>query len=164
AGDLRLKYCVESPPRGIGPALHPMLLECDFRGRVLWMSHHARIALRDPEYLSDAIIRRNPTSPAARTACISPLLLWAVWESPVSVLIGSKTVETEPGETKDLLRIQSRLSLHFLHLLRLERHLFARAQQRRGRGGRKAVRQIEMERQRLGRELHTGVGQALAAI
>jgi signal transduction histidine kinase len=62
------------------------------------------------------------------------------------------------------LRIQSRLSLHFLHLLRLERRLSARAQQRRGRGGRKAVRQIEMERQRLGRELHTGVGQALAAI
>jgi signal transduction histidine kinase len=62
------------------------------------------------------------------------------------------------------LGIQSRLSLHFLHLLRLERRLSARAQQRRGRGGRKAVRQIEMERQRLGRELHTGVGQALAAI
>ena len=93
-----------------------------------------------------------------------PLLFWPVWESPGSVVIWAEAVEAEPVETRDLLRIQSRLSLHFLHLLRLERRLFARAQQRRGRGGRKAVRQIELERQRLGRELHTGVGQALAAI
>jgi signal transduction histidine kinase len=33
-----------------------------------------------------------------------------------------------------------------------------------GTGLRIAVRQIELERQRLGRELHTGVGQMLAAI
>lgn len=38
------------------------------------------------------------------------------------------------------------------------------APQRRARGGSIAVRQIEMERRRLGRELHTGVGQLLAAI
>ena len=103
-----------------------MLLECDFRGRVLWMSDHTRIALRDPEYLSDAFILPNPAPSAARTARISPLLLWVVWESPVSVLIGAKAVEAEPGETKELLRIQTRLSLHFLHLLRLERRLFVR--------------------------------------
>jgi two-component system NarL family sensor kinase len=35
---------------------------------------------------------------------------------------------------------------------------------RRGRAGRRAVRQIERERRRLARELHTGVGQLLAAI
>jgi two-component system NarL family sensor kinase len=34
----------------------------------------------------------------------------------------------------------------------------------RGRAGRRAARHIERERQRLGRELHTGVGQLLAAI
>src|SRR5207253_1569628 len=67
-------------------------------------------------------------------------------------------------ETRDLLGIQQRLTVHFLQLLGLERRLFDRAQQRRGRGGRKAVHQIEMERKRLGRELHTGVGQMLAAI
>ena len=159
-----MNYCVESPSRGKGPVACPMLLECDFRGRVLWMSNRTRIVLRNPEYLSDAIIRRNPLPHATRAGEISPLFLWAVWESPGSVVIGAEAVEAEPVETRDLLRIQSRLSLHFLHLLRLERRLFVRAQQRRGRGGRKAVRQIEMERQRLGRELHTGVGQALAAI
>jgi signal transduction histidine kinase len=141
-----------------------MLLECDFRGRVLWMSNRTRIVLRNPECLSDALIRHNPPERATRAGGIWPLLLWSVWESPGSVIIGAEAVEAEPVETRDLLRIQSRFSLHFLHLLRLERRLFVRAQQRRGRGGRKAVRQIEMERQRLGRELHTGVGQALAAI
>jgi len=159
-----LNYCVETASRRKGPVACPMLLECDFHGRVLWMSNRTRIVLRNPEYLSDAIIRPNPLPRANRAAEISPLFLWAVWESPGSVVIGAETAETQPGETRDLLRIQSRLSLHFLHLLRLERRLFVRAQQRRGRGGRKAVRQIEMERQRLGRELHTGVGQALAAI
>jgi len=49
------------------------------------------------------------------------------------------------------------------HLQRTERALFEMAQRRRSRG-RRAVRQIEHERQRLGRELHTGVGQMLAAI
>ena len=95
---------------------------------------------------------------------ISPLCFWTVWESRDSVLIAVQVVEREPRETRDLLRLQRRLTLHFFRLLGLERLLSARAQLRRGRGGRKAVRQIEMERQRLGRELHTGVGQGLAAI
>jgi signal transduction histidine kinase len=50
------------------------------------------------------------------------------------------------------------------HCFRLEaaqRSLHARARRGRGAG---AARQIERERQRLGRDLHTGVGQSLAAI
>jgi len=141
-----------------------MLLECDFRGRVLWMSDRTQIVLRNPEYLSDAITRPDSLPRTARTGGVSPLFLRAVWEPSGSVVVGVEAVEAEPVETRDLLRVQSRFSLHFLHLLRLERRLFVRAQQRRSRGGRKAVRQIELERQRLGRELHTGVGQALAAI
>ena len=80
------------------------------------------------------------------------------------MLIGAHSVEAQLRETTDLLGLQSRLSLHFLRLLGLERRLSAKAQYQRGRGGRSAVRQIEMERRRLGRELHTGVGQMLAAI
>jgi hypothetical protein len=133
---------VESASRRKGPVACPMLLECDFRGRVLWMSNRTRIVLRNPECLSDALIRHNPPERATRAGGIWPLLLWSVWESPGSVIIGAEAVEAEPVETRDLLRIQSRFSLHFLHLLRLERRLFVRAQQRRGRGGRKAVRQI----------------------
>jgi len=49
-------------------------------------------------------------------------------------------------------------------LQRAERDLSIFARQRRQGNGRGAVRQIELERQRLGRELHTGLGQMLAAI
>jgi two-component system NarL family sensor kinase len=72
-------------------------------------------------------------------------------------------VDGEPKETKDISAPQRRLTGYFPRLLGLRR-LFGSAQRRRERGGRIAVRQIEMERQRLGRELHTGIGQMLAAI
>jgi two-component system NarL family sensor kinase len=45
-----------------------------------------------------------------------------------------------------------------------ERQLAGAARQKRGDAGRNTTRQLELERQRIARELHTGVGQALAAI
>ena len=45
-----------------------------------------------------------------------------------------------------------------------ERNLYVRAQRKRRGNGRSAIRQVERERQRLGRDLHTGVGQTLSAI
>jgi two-component system NarL family sensor kinase len=57
-------------------------------------------------------------------------------------------VDGEPKETKEISAPQKRRG----------------AQRRRHSGGRQAIHQIEMERQRLGRELHTEVGQMLAAI
>jgi two-component system NarL family sensor kinase len=92
---------------------------------------------------------------------VAHLRLWRVRESPNNMLIGALPSEGEPNETRDLLAFRRRLIGHFLRLLGLQRRLFASSQRRRGRN---AVRQIEMERQRLGRELHTGVGQMLAAI
>jgi len=73
-------------------------------------------------------------------------------------------VPSQPTDNEDLSALQKRLTEHFQQLMRLEKRLFATAQQGRGRGGSRAVRQVELERQRLGRELHTGVGQMLAAI
>jgi signal transduction histidine kinase len=147
-----------------GPVECPLLLECNFLGRVLWMSNRTRLALRNPTHLSEAIVRGNPPAGPNTEIEISPLRFWTVWESRESVLIAVQVAGAEPGETKDLLHLQRRLTFHFFRLMGLERLLFARAQVRRGRGGLKAVRQIEMERRRLGRELHTGVGQGLAAI
>jgi len=63
-----------------------------------------------------------------------------------------------------LLRLENSLLRHCLRLQRAERDLSIFARQRRQGNGRGAVRQIELERQRLGRELHTGLGQMLAAI
>ena len=69
----------------------------------------------------------------------------------------------EPRETKEDSEGERRLAGYFLRLPGLRR-LFDSAQRRRERAGRIAVRQIERERQRLGLELHTGIGQMLAAI
>ena len=157
-----MNYGVESASMHEGSVACPFLLECDFHGRVLWMSNRTRMVLRNPEHLLEAIVRRNRLPHATGEIEVALLRFWRVWESRDSVLIGAQAVPVEPLETLDLLVLQRRLTNHLLQLLRLERRLFATAQQRRG-GGR-AVRQIEMERQRLGRELHTGAGQMLAAI
>src|SRR5262249_15018863 len=60
-------------------------------------------------------------------------------------------------------RLESSLVQKFFRLLRQEQILSRLARNRRT-GGRRANQLIEWERQRLGRELHTGVGQMLAAI
>lgn len=63
-----------------------------------------------------------------------------------------------------LLAVQSRLVGHYFRLQSAERRLADWMQAARPPAGIVAVRQIEKERERLGRELHTGVGQLLAAI
>jgi signal transduction histidine kinase len=67
-------------------------------------------------------------------------------------------------EVTSLLLVQCKFLTHYFHLERVERSLAGRVRQQRHGGGVKAIQQIERERQRLGRELHTGVGQMLAAI
>lgn len=62
------------------------------------------------------------------------------------------------------MRLSRPRALHDLRLQLAERDLSSFAPDRRRRIGRATVRQIDLERQRLGRELHTGVGQTLVAI
>ena len=138
----------------------PMLLECDSLGRVLWMSERTGECLHNPANLVDVL--RRPATPRS-VPVAGTLRFWLVWEFRNRLVIGAQIVEQDGG-TRDLVAIQKRLSIHFLQLLEFERRLSVSAQFRRGSGARRAVRQIELERQRLGRELHTGVGQLLAAI
>jgi signal transduction histidine kinase len=63
-----------------------------------------------------------------------------------------------------LLKLQSDFVGHHFRLQAAERNLSARARRVRRQDGSAVVRQIELERQRLARELHTGIGQMLAAI
>jgi two-component system NarL family sensor kinase len=67
-------------------------------------------------------------------------------------------------QTAALLSLETSLLRHCLRLQRAERDLSTFARQRRSGSGRAAQRQIELDRQRLGRELHTGLGQMLVAI
>jgi two-component system NarL family sensor kinase len=60
--------------------------------------------------------------------------------------------------------MQERLGERFAHLERSERRLRQLAAVSRKMAARAAKLQVEKERQRLGRELHTGVGQLLAAV
>jgi two-component system NarL family sensor kinase len=68
----------------------------------------------------------------------------------------------EPGLI--LIELENRLLQRLVRLQGVEARLWKTVARRRSRTGRRAVRQIERERKRLGRELHTGVGQLLAAI
>jgi signal transduction histidine kinase len=68
------------------------------------------------------------------------------------------------GLTLSLIQLEQMLITRLNRLQGLEAQVSTMAARRRGPGGRRAVRQIELDRQRLGRELHTGVGQLLAAI
>jgi signal transduction histidine kinase len=67
-------------------------------------------------------------------------------------------------EAGGLLQLQSRLIQHYFQLQRAERNLSSLTQATKPAAGMSAVRQVEMERERLGRDLHTGVGQLLVAI
>jgi two-component system NarL family sensor kinase len=120
-----------------------MLLECDSCGHLLWMSERSRLALGRAENLRDAIPAGTRCQPDA----------WM----PVAESAGRE-------ETAALLRLESSLLRHCLRLQSAERDLSTFVRQLRRGSGRGAVRQIELERQRLGRELHTGLGQMLAAI
>ena len=78
--------------------------------------------------------------------------------------IGDKLCMALNEEAGGLLALQSSLVKHYFRLQEAARGLSIRAESlQRGTGG-GAIRQIELERQRLGRELHTGLGQLLAAI
>lgn len=63
-----------------------------------------------------------------------------------------------------LLGLQLALVRGYFRLQRAERRLFEQVSRRRRGGSRGTARRLELERQRLGRELHTGAGQMLAAI
>ena len=63
-----------------------------------------------------------------------------------------------------LVQLECRQVERLQRLSAAERQLAGTVRQKRGAKGRNAVRILELERQRIARELHTGVGQALAAI
>jgi signal transduction histidine kinase len=146
-----------------GQIIFPMLLECDHVGRVVWMSRRARTILREPKQLLDILAVKELGRPIFYGIEISTLRFWSICEFRDTVLIGLVGTARIP-ENQDLAALNRNLVGNFFRLLTIERRLFERARRRRSGVGKSAVMQVELERQRLGRELHTGVGQMLAAI
>jgi signal transduction histidine kinase len=141
-----------------------VLLECDTDGRIAWMSPEAQTVFGAAGSLADAVRAVTPSlgervhsRPAAR---FSPRFrtggsLWITAE-----LAGWAG---ESARDRSLLSLQSGLLLHYFRLQQAERELSGRTRHMR-RQTVPTVIQLDRERQRLGRELHTGVGQMLAAI
>lgn len=145
-----------------GQVVFPMLLECDHVGRVLWMSRWTRIILREPKQLLDILAVKTLTHPVYGLP-VSTQSSWHILKFRDTVLIGLVGTTAIP-EAQDLNSLHRSMEVNFFRLLKVERRLYERTRRRRAGAGKSAVRQIELERQRLGRELHTGVGQMLAAI
>jgi len=147
-----------------GNIVTPLLIECDLTGKVLWMSQGARDLLGDPAHLTDLVGITVPVG-RGRRARVYASQFCRVWESRDSVLLNVRLPEIPDAGAVDFQPLESRLFQKFFRLVVQERRLFDNARKRGKPGsGRTAIRQIELERQRLARELHTGVGQTLAAI
>jgi signal transduction histidine kinase len=125
-------------------------MECDLRSRVLTVSERTSQAIEKAHGLTG---RDAPARQFLEFSCVLGARgrLW----------IGARPADAPRRHGSGLAPLEGSLLRHCFRLMAAERDLHARV--RRGRSG-GAVRQIERERQRLGRDLHTGVGQLLAAI
>ncbi len=135
-----------------------MLLECDLNGRIVWMSDQTRTVLGD----AGNVVATFSAYPSHQ---YSTLRFTRIWTSHDRLLLSGEISENDVDwHGIALLRLQTNLLEHFFRLQALERSLSARTRRLLRRGRTTTIRQLELERQRLGRELHTGVGQLLAAI
>ena len=130
----------------------PFLLGCDRQGCVVWISAYAQSELGARENIAAEFAGWIRTGAGYR--------VWPVLALPDRLLIGAQA----ESEGKNTVRIEDRILRHYSRLQRAERELSARVGGRGNRSGYRAARQIELERQRLGRELHTSAGQMLVAI
>jgi signal transduction histidine kinase len=156
-----LSQRLETSPFDGDHVRYPFLLVCDAQGRVLWMSENTRAALGDAQNLMGTI--PSQLFGSAADPLLAELCLTRIWEGGGRVLLGARPLEV-PQENAVLLRLEGNLLRNYIRLQAAEQILSIRARERRGAGSRNPIQQIEAERQRLGRELHTSVGQILSAI
>jgi len=139
---------------GSKPALaQTFLLSCDRQGRVLWISEYTQSELGATVSLQAGFVRRLRAGASFR--------VWPVIQLPDALIVGAQAERDTPSDNG---RIEDRIVHNHRRLERAERELSARVKSKPNGNRGKVVRQMELERQRLGRELHTSVGQMLAAI
>lgn len=170
----------------VRPQSHPLFLECDTGGKVLWMNRGAReqfgsarnvfdwlpaknvaqarrlLAGEEPVMEICAESLRRPEGKLLLPVCFSRVLYYdhRVW---LSARVGESVSEVEQHAAGGLRDIHERVLGHYFRLQKVQEKLKAAGMRRRGER-QTALRLLEEERARLGRELHAGVGQALAGI
>ncbi len=164
-----MNHPLEAEPAGRGgAAANPLIFECDRQGGVRWMSEQARTVFGEVPNITDALrnvapsgIRAFLSLPAA--ARFTPILQHgdSVWISAELADQGRPPALHEPAS---LTPLYADFLRHYFRLQAVERELSTRTRLRRRTNGARAVVQIERDRRRLARELHTGVGGTLAAI
>jgi signal transduction histidine kinase len=98
--------------------------------------------------------RRGDGNPLLMESALNGQILW--YQSRARTTLGE--------EAGGLLQLQTRFLQHYFRLWKAEQNLSKLMHATRPLAGISAVRQVELERERLGRDLHTGVGQLLVAI
>lgn len=144
----------------------PLLLQCDSGGNVLWLSPRTREVLGEVSHLNDLVlVKRRTRVGSGNHFRVYSWHFWRICEFRDTVLLGVRAPQLPDPTQMEFRRLEGRLVRSFYRLVQRERLLGDEVRRRHGKtGGGNAIRHVELERQRLGRELHTGVGQTLAAI
>jgi two-component system, NarL family, sensor kinase len=108
-------------------------------------------------------VTSGDTSRGADKNIWRPAPLAAGSMTPLNARSAPALLPAGQSDMKTLVGLQNRFIRRYFHLQQVERKLLRRMRLKKSGVGHKAIQQIELERQRLGRDLHTGVGQALAA-
>ena len=148
---------------GTGPAAFalPLFFECDREGRVVWMTDAAL------DRLGPAV--NNARALATHPEIASILIRFTrvmEWQDRILIraVVGEEGGAPEHPSTAVLMRLEYNLLQRIERLQRAQTRLAVRVRRGGRASGTRLLEQLELERQRLGRDLHTGVGQSLAAI
>lgn len=176
-------------PASSATAWERLFLECDKQGKVLWMNQRARARLGPVDSLFESLPRQHAPEASqlldskaeGRRALVSSLqaadrpvripvqlvrLLVLEDRVVLSAEVRARSADKLPRQheiLRILLALQSNAMKKYFRLLDLEESLANLSRSPRS-AGIIVSQALEMERTRIGRELHSGVGQSLAAI
>ena len=151
---------------GGSAASFPMLLKCSEAGHVLWMSPAARAALGEARNLADTVVSASGKPAGLPRSYAHGICLSLIYAAADGLLLSAQLLgrEEEMRGEPGLRGLEDDVLRRFFRLEQTARKLVAHARRRQAGGGRAVIEQLEQERARLGRELHTGVGQLLVSI
>jgi len=160
-------------------------LECNLEGGILWMSDAARARLGEWTHVIQGTTREQDSEiiqylqtcrpgDVIRVLCNTranrgvPVWLSCLIRGSQRVILSLEVRERAADHAQrtgeGLGSLQNRMLHHYFRLLRAQQALDSRWERGRQHSGAAWVEQLDRERARLGRELHTGAGQAYSAI